>query len=392
MTPPPPPNGIVQIRLDLERRRLARIQDLRRVGPAAGLAEEFAGDRLTAMVAGLQGELSRLETRAARRVDGGTFAALADLQHAVDRAAGEALDLVMGALARQAGLDDDACEEADLLISWLADGLDRRFARPTMPGDDEAVHRATDVIHRRVPDHGLWDLPVMAHEFGHVAAAGLSSWDARGNQVLRPVDSWLDNFHGPARSRATELFCDVFATYSMGPSYLCALVFHRLSPAANAQAASNDSHPGDPSRVYACQWTLRRMRGPSAELHPFDRPCTLAKTAWESMQATASPGARLNDDLRAALNTQLAGCWTAVTANLGSLAYQWSWSIRDLVSYLTAPAALDMPGGFSPADALNAAWLVRLDTWSEGIVPPGDLEDRARRVIHQALMEAINAR
>ena len=31
------------------------------------------------------------------------------------------------------------------------------------------------------------DLPVMAHEFGHVAAAGLASWDARGNQALRPV-------------------------------------------------------------------------------------------------------------------------------------------------------------------------------------------------------------
>jgi hypothetical protein len=255
-----------------------------------------------------------------------------------------------------------------------------------MPGDDEAVHRATDVIHRRVPDHGLWDLPVMAHEFGHVAAAGLASWDARGNQVLRPVDSWLDQFHGQQRSQATELFCDVFATYSMGPSYLCALVFHRLSPVADAQAASADSHPGDPSRVYACQWTLHRMRGSEVELHPFDRPCILARTAWESMQATAPRSAQLTKEMQADLNTQLVGCWVAVTTNLSSLAYEWSWIIRDLVSYLEEPVAPDMPDGFSPADALNAAWLVRLSTWFDRSAQPGDMEDRARRLIRQSFV------
>jgi hypothetical protein len=382
------PDAIVRIRLDLERGRLARIQDLRRAGPAARLVQEFAGDRLNAMVADLREQLDRLAKRATRRVDGGTFAALAELQRAVDRAAGEALSLAMGALTRQAGLDDNACAEADLLVKWLAGRLDRRFARPTMPGDDEAVHRATDVIHRRVPDHGLWDLPVMAHEFGHVAAAGLASWDARGNQVLRPVDSWLDMFHGQQRSQATELFCDVFATYSMGPSYLCALVFHRLSPVADAQASSNDSHPGDPSRIYACQWTLHRMRGSEVKLHPFDRPCALANHAWESMQATAPRSAQLTKDMQADLNTQLAGCWIAVTTNLSSLAYQWSWIIRDLVSFLESPVAPDMPDGFSPADALNAAWLVRLSTWFEGGAQPGDMEDRARHAIRRSLVEA----
>lgn len=384
-----PPDAVVRIRLDLERRRLDRIQDLRRAGPAAGLVEEFAGDRLTALVTDLRAELDRLAARAARRVDGGTFGALDELQHAVDRAAGEALGLAMGALARQAGLDDNACEEADLLVKWLAARLDRRFARPTMPGDDEAVHRATDVIHRRVPDHGIWDLPVMAHEFGHVAAAGLASWDARGNQVLRPVDSWLDQFHGHQRSQAAELFCDVFGTYSMGPSYLCALVFHRLSPVADAQASSDDSHPGDPSRVYACQWILRRMRGSDVELHPFDRPCALASTAWASMQATGPSSAQLTKEMQAGLNTALGGCWVALTTNLSSLAYQWSWIIRDLVSYLESAVA-DMPDGFfSPADALNAAWLARLGTWFEGSAQPSnDLEDRARRIIRRALVEA----
>jgi hypothetical protein len=106
------------------------------------------------------------------------------------------------------------------------------------------------------------------------------------------------------------------------------------------------------------------------------------------MQAAAPGSAQLTKDMQADLNTQLVGCWIAVTTNLSSLAYRWSWIIRDLVGYLEAPVAPDMPDGFSPADALNAAWLVRLSTWFDGSAQPGDMEDRARRLIRQSLVEA----
>ena len=77
-----------------------------------------------------------------------------------------------------------------------------------------------------------------------------------------------------------------------------------------------------------------------------------------------------------------------MTANLSSLAYQWSWTIRELINYLVSPVTPDMPDGFSPADALNAAWLVRLSTWFEGTAQPVDMENRARRLIRRSLVEA----
>jgi hypothetical protein len=381
------PAAIVRVRIDLERRRLTRIEALRTTGPAAELVEELAGDRLNAMVADLRGQLDRLDTKVAKRVDGATLGDLTGLQKAVDRAAGEALYLAMGALARQTGLDDGACEEADVLIEWLATRLDRRFVRPTVPGDEEAVHRSTDVIHRRIPDFGLWDLPVMAHEFGHLAASGLKSWDARDDQVLTPVESWLENFHDQRRSQATELFCDVLASYTVGPSYLCTLVFHRLSPVANARASDNDSHPGDPSRVYACKWTLDRMRGRSVDLHPFDRQVVWASSAWKSMQAEAPAEAQLGDDNRGELAKQLAGCWIAVTSNLSALAYQSSPNLYALVDYLESPTIPETPEGFSPADVLNAAWIVRLGGWYEGREVPSDMEHRARSLIRRSLVK-----
>jgi hypothetical protein len=338
------------------------------------------------MVADLQSQIQRLEAKATKHVDGGTLHDLVGLQKAVDRAASEALNLAMGALARRVRLDDDACEEADLFIEWLSGRLDRRFARPTIPGGEDALHRATDTIRRRVPDHGLWDLPVMAHEFGHVVASGLSSWDARDDQVLRPVEPWLENFQDMRRSQATELFCVVFATYTIGPSYLCTLVFHRMDPLATVRASEDGTHPGDPTRVYACEWALRRMRGSSVALHAFDLQIRWARIAWEAMRATPPAQARLDSRVRGELDGQLEGCWGPLTRNLSALEYHAS-GIGDLVTYLESPTIPEMPDSFSPADALNAAWVARLGGWYEDRgPPPNDMEDRARRLIRQSLI------
>jgi hypothetical protein len=381
----------VLARVELERRRLARIDELRTTGPAAALLETFAGDRLNTVVADLSRQLDRLEAKAGKRVDGAILGEVVELQKAVDRAASEALDLAMGSLARLEGLDANACEEADQLVVWLADRIDRRFIRPTVPGGEEALHRATDVVYRRVPDHGLWDLPVIAHEFGHLVAAGLRSWDARGDQVLSPVESWLENFDGEARARATELFCDVFATYTMGPSYLCALVFHRLSPVAAARASPNDTHPGDPSRVFTCRWTLQRMRGTKPNLHVFDSQMVRADAAWTSMQSDAPAEARLTDAVRAELRTQLAGCWVTLTNALSALAYQPATSVQHLVRYLES-ASVERPETLSPADVLNAAWIVRLGSWyDDRHVAPG-MEHRAQILLGRSLERRSHAR
>ena len=372
---------VVLSRLDLERGRLERIQDFRRTGDGASLVNRLAGDRLNAIASDLGMALDRLDRNLSSGTTQASLAELAKLQRAVDRAAAEALDLTMGALARRANLDAGACAESDILVDWLARRIDRRFTRPTMPGNEESLHRSTDVIHRRVPDYGLWDLPVMAHEFGHVVASGLRSWDPRDNHIFSPVESWLDQFDGMRKSRATELFCDVFATYAIGPSYLCALVFHRLSAIASAAASESDSHPSDPSRVYACQWTLQRIRGNWAQAHTFDRQMQYSRIAWESMQQVGRAEAALTTGQRAELHVQLLACWHALETNVSALRYGGVVTLHRLVEYLQAPQPGVDPVGFTPADVLNAAWTARLRGWYEPVDVPPDLEVRARSLL-----------
>jgi hypothetical protein len=367
-------------RVALEKQRIADARRLVSAGPGADELRRIAGDRLGTMLRDVETRLDRLAGRVAAGDAGpDRMSTLTELQTATDRVCAEVLTLALGALARAAGVDHGMCGQADTLIRELADRVDRRFARPTVPGSQEQLHRAADVVRQRAPGHGLWDLPVMAHEFGHVVATGLQAYDAVNDQVWRPVESWLSEYDGARRQQVTELFCDVFATYALGPSYPCTLLLHRLDPAGRAVAAAGDTHPGDPSRAYACLWTLRRMHGDGSP--PYARQLRQLTTAWAELQRDVPSWARLTDDQRATVHGDLAGCWGPLDEALGSLRFEWSPRIRDLVAHLTDPRTAAPPDGHSTADLLNAAWIVRLEAWSSGAEAPADLEKCAQALL-----------
>lgn len=386
----PQPATVLLGRIEGEQQRLRHTEGVvLRAGPGAGWLEKIAGDRLRALIGNARTRLETLKRDIQRSgVTRERLTKMAELQQATDRVTSECLALALGALARHFEVDAGACDQADLLIRELAGRVDRRFARPTVPGEEEFLHRAADVVRRRVPDNGLWDLPIMAHEFGHVVASGLQTYDAVGDQVLRPVETFLAGFDGLRRQQVTELFCDVFATFALGPSYPCALVLHRLDPTARAVVDETATHPGDASRVYACLWTLRRMQGSTKIAGPYDRVLWQLDTAWQELQRDAPDHARLNDEARGALRSDLAGCWVALRDNLGTVGYQWSGRVRDLVEELEDSGAAPAPAGYSAPDVLNAAWTVRLDAWSGGALPPEDLESHVRGLLQAALAVA----
>jgi hypothetical protein len=371
---------VVRARLALEARRLAAVERMGKDGPSAHLVERLAGDRLRAIMESQRREFERADPTHV------SFAKLAGLQRGTDRVSGEGLALAMGALARDAHLDEGACAQADAFVGWLAAKADRRFARKSVPGDEDEVHRSTDVIRRRVPDHGLWDLPVMAHEFGHLVAARLTTWDTRGDVIGTPVDEALRPLEGAARSRAVELFCDLFATYTVGPSFLCTQVFHRLDPTAPARTSDLASHPSDPSRVFAVQTVLKRMAG-SGDPHGFDTQTYWARKAWEQMQSTASAEAVLTEEQQAAVRKDVAGWSALLTTHMSGFAYAWSPTIQHLAASVRSPDADVVPQGYSPADVLNAAWLVRLGDWFEGRPAPKDYE----RTLEALLASSLDA-
>jgi hypothetical protein len=364
-----PAQAVLDERLRVERQRLEGLRRLRTTGPAAELVADLAGDRLNATESDLRALVDRAERPLPAAQLRQRVTRVVEVQAAADRVGTESLALTVGALARHFGLDAGACAQADGLIAWLAGKIDRRYRRPTVPGGQELLHRGADVIRRRVPDYGVWDLPVMAHELGHVVAAGLRPWDPRADQVLKPVEDWLSRFDGAARQQAGELFSDVFATYVLGPSYPCAMIVHRLDPHAAATADPLASHPGDASRAHACLWTMRQMRGGGA-LHAYDDVIAKLDAVWKDLQSGADDCAILSPAARAQLNTELAGCWAAMTSHLGALAYEWSSGVWDLVARLTETAGV-LPEQVTPADVLNAAWLAKL----EGLLGTGEPVD-----------------
>jgi hypothetical protein len=369
----------MQLLDDAQRRVMAK-------GPGAAWLESVAGARLRQMVEKAHTELKALEEGIERYgVDAARLEKMAELQKATNRVASECLALALGSLARFHKLDGGACEQADLFIRELAGRVNEGFARPTVPGGEELLHQAADVIRRRVPDNGLWDLPIMAHEFGHLVASGLKIYDGVGDTALEPIKAFLEGFTGRRRQQVTELCCDVFATFALGPSYPCTLVLCRLDPTAPAVAKEDDTHPGPASRVHACLWTLRKLQGKTKFAGPYDTVIWQLKTAWEEFQQGAKEEARLDKEARGALGAELSGCWATLHGNLASVRYRWSGSVRDLAEELKDPEAEPALAERSAADVLNAAWMVRLDAWSDGVAAPAGLERRARRLLEAAL-------
>ena len=368
---------VMAARLELEASRIDAVDLMRTVGAESATVDQLTGGRLGSIVAN---QRHRLASRDPEHLD---FAALAKLSLSIDNLAREGVSLAMGALAREAGLDDGACAQTDGFVRWLAGKGDLTAARRSVPGNAHAVHRSTDVIRRQLPDYGLWSLPILAHEFGHLATVDIRAWDAEYDTMLSSVADQLAALDNTDRSRQTELFCDLFASYVLGPSFLCTLVFHECNPAAPAATVSA-SHPSDAIRVLAADQLLSQVRG-SVESHAFDTQLYWARRAWAQMQAQTPGDAVVSEQQTGETLRWVFRWWAVLSSQMSGFAYAWSPVIESLEDYLRGTGQPPPAGGYSPADVLNAAWTVRLRSWFEDRSPAGDYEARARELLDLSL-------
>ena len=258
----------------------------------------------------------------------------------------------------------------------------------SVPGTEESVHRALDTIYRRVPDHGIWDLPTMAHELGHLMADGLRSWDPRDDVIVSPIEAQLARSSDIPRGQAVELFSDLFATWVLGPSFLCMQVFHRMNPWAAAMGRPDDSHPTDAVRVAAVRHLLAQMS--AGQMHGFDAQVYWAGTAWDQMQADGPAYSVLPDEAVRAVNGAVSDWRAVLSAQLASVACGWSGVVDDLVRHLRTGAG-SLPDDLTPADVLNAAWLVRLGEWFERRPAASGYEARAGIVLRAVCTGGVSA-
>jgi hypothetical protein len=388
----PPPAAIVLSRIELECGRLQRAREaMDRVAADLPALGDVSRSNLLNSIYSTKTQLEDLTRRTRKHgVTRNRLENLTKLSKATDRVVRESFALAGGALARRQGLDCGACEEADLLIAELAAIVDKRLARPTVPGDSEFLHRAADVFRRRIPDHGVWDLLVMAHEFGHVVIAHLDLYDPVNDQVLETGNVVLGGWADFSGTQGEELFCDVLATYALGPSYACTMLLHRLDPAAVAAADPRGTHPSDAVRAAVVLEALQLLIKDEPPISRYRTMYSLLGQAWSDLQHSASTGAHEMEPLSPALINQVRIALQFLGEKLGRVRYEWlGTEIKELADALEENREPSSEFHYQIRDVLNAAWMMRLNSWISGDQLPAHVEQRARNIIAETARKPI---
>jgi hypothetical protein len=370
-------------RIEMERVRLASAsRAMDGVRADAPLIGEATAANLAQVITGTDDELAELAVGVRRHgVTPIRLEKLTMLTKATDRVVREAFALATGVLARSQGLDGGACAEADSLIAELAAAVDRRLARPTVPGEAEFLHRATDVIRRRLPDHGIWDLPVMAHEFGHVLAAHLKLYDPVEDQILELGHLVLDGWPDCSSTQGEELFCDLLATYAMGPSFACAMLLHRLDPVAPAAPDPTSTHPPDAVRAVVVLAVLSELTRDDPADSRYRLTCDQISASWLELQDLTPMASRLRPERQEGVMMQVRVTLDLLSHKLKPLRYDWPTAeIRELAEALEANQAPVADRYYRIRDVLNAVWQLRLGA-SADHPPPAHVETCARALI-----------
>jgi hypothetical protein len=276
---------------------------------------------------------------------------------------------VAGRLLHEQGLDQGVGMVADLLLEELAErtGIDNHlittlefdFGAETMDGG-ETIDPLIELVRLNFPGAGIWDLPILAHEFGHYAIRELRGVE---NSDQRPILELVrclaaENPGQWQRQHVEEVLADAYATYTVGPAYPLSCIVLRVPPADLDRVW--ERHPSWRHRVTAMIETLRQMTQMSGKrcfriaADEDVRPLWLALTGGVGPEPDANDLARLQR-------------WTArITAELhrhvSGLMYDDGRPADNLTHLLTVGTSGESPSaGSTVAHVLNAAWRWRLN-------------------------------
>ena len=356
------PMGIIRLRAAGYRAELGRVEAvLAQVteGGPAGL-DSPARDRFARLFgtarAGLDSAIREGPVTADR------WRQLDEARRTVELVGREALAYVECQLLVERGLDGSASAAAARLIASLTGrtGIDRPALLGV--GDAECIDHLASVVRFRPLGTTVWLLAVIAHEFGHHAAARLE--DAR-LAAVRPAQAWLARAaqgeppepgmeFQQAHAWLHELFADVFATYALGTAYPLSVLAARVQ--FDRVDAESPTHP---------PWTLRvaTMIAALDSMADLDVGQAAADTYRESSRWLAErwaglASARPDSDCRT--RASAAGMVRLLAEHaLPRLRYDVTGPVERLREELDAPD-LPPPPGATPAHVLNAAWNWRL--------------------------------
>ena len=186
----------------------------------------------------------------------------------------ELLDFLGGTMMRTQNLEGGSCRIAEDLLREFSRLTGINWASRVVVGINPLFSPASELVHVRFPDWDIWNAPLMAHEFGHIAApltpgfGELLETEVATSRAGHPESpGWSDDrareYSAQRGLHVHELFADAFAAYCQGPAFAyCALQLN-FEP-AEAHAARG-SHPTHAERVNVICQVLRSMNSQAKE-------------------------------------------------------------------------------------------------------------------------------
>jgi hypothetical protein len=293
----------------------------------------------------------------------------------------EVLAFVEGVLIRSANIDHGLCDLADALLEDLSTRTEIPWSRLTILGETEFLSQTAEIIRLRFPDFSIWSLPIIAHEFGHLAAQELKT-RGMGTRKTFPVLDMIQR----ERTRIGddpmvepflhELFSDIFGVFVLGPAFACSAILLRFNPYRSMQDTL--THPSAARRVHVILGALGRLNRADGDLLPYEGIINVLRSTWADSLDAVGRSKPLDEGTIAQLELWTDELYERLDDNTppGVRYVGWSQAMQ-LVPSLVRGSDDKLPGVMRVEDVLNAAWICRLQSWEEFASVGEEIGDRA---------------
>lgn len=330
---------------------------------------------------------------------------------------------------RSTGFDERVCQVADELVRSCSKEVSLQpWQSLTIPSLQESLTRTlARIIRLSFPEWTIWMLPFTAHEYGYVVIEDslaqernvIKTFVTSEIELLKQRDGGYQAAKDEEEKKTAEariknhllvLLADAFATYTMGPAYAHAAISLRFNPSHAHRESS--THPSEVRRACMVLKMLEEMDKAEGG-NTFRSALDKLNPDWKAMLDRAG-SSELSQSEVELIEEQVQRIWRAYGRGLLPMArypkkrgeagwlvaqdWETVWSKRlshggmmrlsESIHVLepgmrAPPNTIVVTGENNLRDALNAAWLCRINSAKH----PGDIDEIARGA--QSLCESI---
>lgn len=269
----------------------------------------------------------------------------------------EALTLRSADFIRNGQFDRGMCLVADKLLAELGRAVLLEVPHLSTLAESDFFGSSARVIRLRYPSVSIWDLPVLGHEFGHSFGP---MWSVPGAVQPRPYEWFRENSKLKPVLLADEYFCDLLATFLLGPAYAYMCILQRFDP---TNTADNDTHPNDLNRAW---WVLRGLEllagiaSPETAAH-YNGIAAMLRRFWDDYLSQSNRAALRDTDRLDDASQRL---FAKMGVGLPLAAYTDSGPAWGLVRQYNDGTPVTLARD-QLRHLLNAAWFIRADDFAD---------------------------